>query len=245
LMAERVNALLRAQREFLANVSHELRTPLARIRVALDIAAEGDVESARQCLREIAEDWGDLDRRVEDVLTVARFDLGRDGAVGALTLRYEALESGKLAERAATAFRSVHARHTLELDVADAPRLYGDGAMLRRVVDNLLNNAAKYSEPGTTIRLGIIDHGSEVEFAVADHGIGIDAGDMPRLFEPFFRSDKSRARKTGGVGLGLALAKRIVEAHHGRITVESEVGAGTTVRFIVPIEPPAGPGDVA
>ncbi len=245
LMAERVNALLRAQREFLANVSHELRTPLARIRVALDIAAEGDMESARQCLREIAEDWGDLDRLVEDVLTVARFDLGRDGAVGALTLRYEAIDSGKLAERAAAAFRSVHARHTLEVDAGDAPTLYGDGAMLRRVVDNLLNNAAKYSEPGTTIRLTIAKRDDDIEFAVSDHGIGIDAGDMPRLFEPFFRSDKSRARKTGGVGLGLALAKRIVEAHHGRITVESQVGVGTTVRFVVPTEPPASAADVA
>jgi signal transduction histidine kinase len=237
LMAERVNGLLRAQREFLANVSHELRTPLARIRVALDIAAEGDMDSARQCLREIAQDWGDLDRLVEDVLTVARFDLGQDRAVAAMTLRYEAIDPDKLANRAAAAFRSVHARHTLELDAAGAPMLYGDGAMLRRVVDNLLNNAAKYSEPGTTIRLSIAQRDDHIEFTVADRGIGIDAADMPRLFEPFFRSDKSRARKTGGVGLGLALAKRIVEAHHGHIDVHSQIGVGTTVRFRVPIDP--------
>jgi two-component system OmpR family sensor kinase len=237
-MADRVNALLRAQREFLANVSHELRTPLARIRVALDIAAEGDMESARESLRLITEDWGDLDRLVETVLTVARFDLAQDPNLAAMELRYQTFDARKLGDRAAAAFRSLH-EQTLEVASDDQLlEICGDASLLRRVVDNLLNNAGKYSDPETTIRLEIHRRGDVVELRVSDHGIGIDAADLPRLFEPFFRSDRSRARKTGGVGLGLALAKRIVEAHHGHIVVESQVGVGTTVAFTIPAEPP-------
>jgi signal transduction histidine kinase len=241
-MAERVNALLRAQREFLANVSHELRTPLARIRVALDIAAEGDMQSARDSLRLIAEDWGDLDRLVETVLTVARFDLSQDPSLAAMELKYQTVDARKLGDRAAAAFRSMH-KQNLEVISDDQPiEICGDASLLRRVIDNLLNNAGKYSDPDTTIRLETHRRGDNVEIRVGDHGIGIDAADLPRLFEPFFRTDRSRARKTGGVGLGLALAKRIVEAHHGRIVVESQVGAGTTVSFTIPVEPDAGGG---
>lgn len=247
-MAERVNALLNAQREFLANVSHELRTPLARIRVALDLAAEGDLAAARESLRLIAQDWDDLDRLVEDVMTVARFDLGQDARIPAVKLKHARIEAGALAERSAAAFRSLH-RHRLDVVLDDGPlELEGDAALLRRVIDNLLNNAGKYSEPNTPIRLDVHRREGAIEFAVTDQGIGIDAADLPRLFEPFFRSDRSRARKTGGVGLGLTLAKRIVEAHHGRISVHSKAGAGTTVTFTVPVgsvgddeEPPASP----
>jgi two-component system, OmpR family, sensor kinase len=234
-MADRVNAMLVGQREFLANVSHELRTPLARIRVALDIAAEGDLEAAKQSLREIAADWSDLDRLVEDVLAVARFDLAHASSVAAVTLEYEALDLQDLIERVLVAFRAVHPMRAVELVGCDQPiALVADGVMVRRVIGNLLDNAAKYSDPGTPIRLEVRAGESEIDIAVGDRGIGIDAVDLPRLFEPFFRTDRSRARKSGGVGLGLALAKRIVEAHGGTIAVESVSGSGTTVRFTIP-----------
>ena len=237
-MAERVNALLNAQREFLANVSHELKTPLARIRVALELADDDDLNAVRRSLQLIAQDWGDLDRLVDDVLTVARFDLAQDARIAAVQLNYERIDVRALAERVAAGFRSLH-RHRFEVVVHEAAaQFYGDATLLRRVLDNLLHNAGKYSDANTIVRLEIRQRGSDIEFSVLDHGIGIDAADLPRLFEPFFRSDRSRARKTGGVGLGLALAKRIVEAHHGRILVRSEAGAGTTVAFTIPVEPP-------
>ncbi len=237
-MAERVNALLRTQREFLANVSHELRTPLARIRVALDIAAEGDVESARESLAEITEDWTDLDRLVESLIAIARLDLAGDPTVPAAALREEPLDAVHLVERAAIGFAGMYPEHTLvvEHDEAALP-MVGDGAMLRRVLDNVLGNAAKYSDPSAPIHLAVRQRGDDIEFTVSDRGIGIDAADLPRLFEPFFRADRSRTRKTGGAGLGLALARRIIDAHHGRISVASAVGAGTTVTFTVPSAP--------
>jgi signal transduction histidine kinase len=237
-MADRVNALLRTQREFLANVSHELRTPLARIRVALDIASEGDVAAARESLSDITEDWADLDRLVDSLIMIARMDLTGDPTMPAAALRHAPLDAVELAERAAAAVRAAYPRHSVDVEHADAALpLVADAGLLRRVLDNVLTNAAKYADPGAPIQLAVRRVGDEIEFAVADRGIGIDAPDLPHLFEPFFRADRSRTRKTGGTGLGLALAKRIIDAHQGRIRVDSAVGTGTTVTFAVPVAP--------
>jgi two-component system OmpR family sensor kinase len=108
-------------------------------------------------------------------------------------------------------------------------------------VDNLLDNAAKYSEAPAKISIVARLEGEKLVVSILDEGIGIDPQDLPRLFTPFFRTDRSRARGTGGVGLGLALAKRIVEAHGGSIGAESRVGLGTTIRFRIPAAPGAGP----
>lgn len=237
-MAERVNVLLHSQREVLANVSHELRTPLARIRVALDIAAEGDVAAARQSLLDIAEDWNDLERLVEDVLTVARLDLAHDRAAPDL-VRYESVDPRLLVERVAMRFQALHPNRALAVDCRGraSQRMWADPSLLRRVFDNLLSNAAKYSEAGTIVGVAVQTTPVAIEFTVADRGIGIGGADLPHVFTPFFRSDRSRARKTGGAGLGLALVKRIVEAHQGTIGIESHVGIGTTVRFTIPALP--------
>jgi signal transduction histidine kinase len=219
-MAARLERLIRSERELLANVSHELRTPLARIRVALDLASEGDLEKARRYLGEIGTDLAELERLIDDVLTAARLDQG-----GALPLRRQRVEAREIVERAAERFRAA---------APDRPGLDADPALLRRALDNLLDNARKYADGPAPVRLLArrVDGGLEVE--VRDQGVGIDPADLPRIFTPFFRSDRSRARGTGGVGLGLALARRIVEAHGGSISVESAPGRGTAVRLRIP-----------
>jgi signal transduction histidine kinase len=236
-MAEQVTRLLRRQKELLANVSHELRTPLARIRVALDLAAEGDAELAREALADIAHDWGDLDRLVEDVLAAARFDLGSESSKTPL-LRKEILDLGPELQRSVARFRQVHHGRELDVDVPPGlPAIEGDPVVLRRVFDNLLDNARKYSEPGSRIALRAHAGDGGVVVEVSDHGIGIDPDDLAHVFAPFYRTDRSRARATGGVGLGLTLAKRIVDAHHGRIDIDSAPGEGTTVRVVLPSAP--------
>ncbi|MFY0571246.1 sensor histidine kinase [Archangium lansingense] len=242
-MAERITHLLRSQKELLANVSHELRTPLSRIRVALDLANEGDATLARESLADIAEDLNELERLVSDVLTAARLDLATEQTPGATPpLRRELVEAQTLVDKAAARFRSTHPVHRLEVRVDEGtlPVLEADPVLLRRALDNLLDNAGKYSEPQTTVRLLArpLEHGLQVE--VRDEGIGIDPNDLPHLFTPFFRSDRSRARKTGGVGLGLALARRIIVAHGGTLTLESQPDQGTTIRITLPAAPEAG-----
>ncbi|APR83389.1 Phosphate regulon sensor protein PhoR (SphS) [Minicystis rosea] len=229
-MAERITTLLRAEKELLANVSHELRTPLSRIRVALEIAEEGDAETARAALHDIAQDLSELERLISDVLTAARLDLD-EGPVGSgiPPLRREHIEVSGMLEHAAAKFRTAHPKRTLVVTLApDLPEIDGDPVLLRRVVDNLLENARKYSARDEgEIELHASVEEAMVHIEVRDRGIGIRPEDLPHVFRPFFRADRSRTRKTGGFGLGLALARRIVEAHEGTIALESTVGEGT------------------
>jgi signal transduction histidine kinase len=233
-MADRITALLQGQRELLANVSHELRTPLARIRVALDLAAEGDAEASRDALANISTDWGDLERLVEDVLAAARLDLG-SAEPGGFPLRRDQVDVADLADAAQARAQVVYPSEPLELDVEpDLPLIEGDGALLRRVIDNLIDNARKYSDPASPITLRMRRDGDGVLIAVIDRGMGIDAADLPHIFTPFFRADRSRTRKTGGVGLGLTLVRRIVTAHGGSVDVKSTVGQGTEMYVKLP-----------
>ncbi len=236
-MADRIEDLRRKEKELLADVSHELRTPLARIRVVLDLAAEGDPAAARGFLKEIASDLGEVEHLVDDIISTARLDLdaSRDGD-SYPPLRHEAVFVAELVARTSAQFRDRRPQRILRCDTEVRGDLVvsGDAALLRRVLSNLLDNADKYSSDNTPIQLTVSTAPGQVELAVVDQGIGIGSDDMPRLFSPFFRADRSRTRHTGGVGLGLALSKRIVDAHQGTITVESVLGQGTTMRVQLP-----------
>jgi signal transduction histidine kinase len=238
-MAARIERLVRNEKELLANVSHELRTPMARIRFALELAAGGDGEEARRYLGEIGTDLSELERLVEDVLTSARLDLeqGRAGD-GTLVLHRAPTGLQSLIDHAVQRFRTAYPDRELQLDlVPPLPEIDVDPVLLRRVIDNLLDNARKYADPSQPIVLAAGEVGGEAWLEVRDRGPGIAPEDLPHLFSPFFRADRSRARGTGGVGLGLTLAKRVVEAHGGRIAASSVVGEGTTIRFGIPILP--------
>jgi len=227
-----------SEKELLANVAHELRTPLTRIGVALDLASEGDGEAARASLAEIAVDVNELEAIVDDILTAMRFEIAAGQApTPSLPLHRAPTRAGEIATASASRFRDRHGQRALEVDIAaDLPRIDVDPMLLRRVLDNLLENAHKYTpDPAAAIRLRTSQIGDLVRYEVADRGIGIAPDDLPRVFTAFFRGEKSRSRETGGVGLGLTLAKRIVEAHDGTIDVASEVGKGTTVAVMVPI----------
>jgi signal transduction histidine kinase len=231
-MAERLQRLVRAERELLANVSHELRTPLSRIRVALELAEEGDHEKAQRYLSEIGADLAEIDGLVEEILTAARLEgAGPNG----LPIHPARVELGPLIEDVAARFRAADPERPLALEVGSPlPAIDADAPLLRRLVENLLDNARKYSEPGAAVTLAARAEPGAVILEVRDRGIGIDAADLPRLFTPFFRTDRSRARGTGGVGLGLNLARRIAEAHGGTIAAESLPGQGTTIRVVLP-----------
>jgi two-component system OmpR family sensor kinase len=236
-MADRVGRLVASQRELMANVSHELQTPLSRIRVAVELMTGGDASRAEEMLNEIMQDLEELEQLIDDVMTLARLDLSR-GQKGGLVPRprSETVALSELLARSCQRFRALHDTHTLVAQVpAGLPTLPdADPVLLRRVFDNVLDNARKYSPEGSAIELTARVEGDTCRVTIVDHGIGIDAGDVDKVFTPFFRSDRSRARETGGVGLGLALARRVVESHGGRIALSSQVGQGTTVTIEIP-----------
>jgi two-component system OmpR family sensor kinase len=201
------------------------------------------VQVARGSLEEIAVDLGELEGMIEDILTTTRIDLQSSAHRTGFPLRRRQVAPGSIAQQASARFRSRYPERGLSVSVAAAlPEILVDSTLFRRVIDNLLDNAQKYSKVESLITLGVEgEQDGAVVFEVADQGMGISEGDLPRVFEPFFRAERSRSRATGGVGLGLTLAKRIVEAHGGRIALDSGVGRGTRARVSVE----AGQGTVA
>lgn len=231
-MADRTAGVMLAQRQLMGDVSHELRTPLSRIRVALELAAE-DPSAAKDVLADVGMDLDEIDQLIADILTTARLD-------GEPHLDRRPTLLSELVDRAIQRFTTRFPRRTLEQDLnAGDLDIECDPVLLRRALDNLLDNAAKYSDNDAPVKLVVraaprpnITH---VVFEVVDRGIGMSPDDLSRAFTPFWRADGSRNRRTGGVGLGLALARRIARAHGGEVTLTSVPQQGTTARLEVPV----------
>lgn len=236
--ADRVVMLMSSQQALMADVSHELRTPLARIRVALDLLIDGvEPQAAVELLPGVADDLTDLERLIDDIMTAARFDLSQAGEHPAgVPLHLEPTAGDALVEEAAARFRARCDTHPLRLELApDLPTLTVDRVLVRRAIDNLLQNARRYSDPGRPIQLIVAPVADGVRITVVDEGIGMRPDEVERAFTPFYRGDESRSRATGGAGLGLALVQRVVEAHGGAIAIDSALGAGTRVAFTLPV----------
>ncbi|HEY4241678.1 MAG TPA: HAMP domain-containing sensor histidine kinase [Kofleriaceae bacterium] len=225
-MAGRIEQLLRTQRAMMADISHELRTPLTRIKLALDLAS-ADPKGAQQVLDDVGTDLEEIEQIIEDVFVVVRLD-SADGAI----VRRAEVDVGELLARSAERFEAHHPAHPLTFEPATAPILaHADGALVRRAIDNLLDNAAKYSPAGTGVVLRLRESADARSIEVIDQGIGMSVSEVERAFTPFWRADHSRTRDTGGVGLGLALARRIARAHGGDVELESRRDVGTIARF--------------
>jgi len=234
-MAARIEALVRSEKRLLANVSHELRTPLARIHVVLELASDGDPERIRSYLSEIAQDLGELENLVDDVLATARLEAASGGVGEArFPIHWSTVDVGVLVERSRARFASLHPERELQVVTdGELPELRCDPALLRRVVDNLLDNAAKHA-PEAPISLTASADDDEVRIEVADRGPGMAPEVAARAFDPFYRADESRDRRSGGVGLGLSIIRSVVEAHGGKVELHTAPGRGTSVTARIP-----------
>ncbi len=235
-MAGRVARLLQAQRELLTNVSHELRTPLSRLRVALELAADTDGPAAKDELHAAEEDLAQLEHMVEDVLRVASLDLAAlQPESSQPPTRVQRIDLAALAERTTRRFATACADRPVDVTAPDDPLwVDADAELVRRAIDNLLDNARKYSEPDAPIAVHVTADDHHAIVTVTDAGIGIDPADQPHVFTPFFRADRSRARVTGGVGLGLTLVQRIAVAHGGSVALGSAPARGTRITLTLP-----------
>ncbi len=223
------------RRDFVANVSHELKTPVTSIKgfveTLLDGAKDDPIDSDR-FLRIIAKQADRLHAIIEDLLALSKIEQSEDHEDVVLA----SAPLKPLLDSALTTCQSTARDRQIEVTLECPPEMRAriNALLLEQAVVNLLDNAIKYSEPESEVRVTACDDNGEVNICVADHGPGIAEEHLPRIFERFYRVDRARSRKLGGTGLGLAIVKHIAQVHHGRVTVDSTVGAGSTFTIHLP-----------
>lgn len=217
--------------QMLSAVSHEMRTPMTAILGFTEfmLEEEGSAEERRGYLEAMQREGQRLNRLIDNFLRLGRLKSQRE------SLHRERLHPQELLAPLAKKYAQASPRHPLRLEIAEGTGpFWGEAEDLALVIDNLLANALQYSPEGGEIVLGAKSRGDEVLLWVKDPGIGIEAGELERIFVPFFRVDNSDQRKTSGVGLGLPLAREIVSRHQGRIWAESAPGSGSTFYVALP-----------
>lgn len=220
------------RRNMVADVAHELRTPLSNIQGYLEAIRDGVIEPDAAAIGSLSEEASLLSRLVNELQELSLAEAGE------LKLVYQAEDIADLVKQAVVPLQPqvVAKGIMLSLDLAeDLPLVNIDWQRVNEVLHNLLENAVVHTPEGGTINVGASAKGRWVEVNVSDTGEGIPAEDLPHIFERFYRVDKSRARATGGSGLGLTIAKRLIEAHGGTITVQSRLGKGSCFSFTVPV----------
>ena len=229
----RVRRLETVRRDFISNVSHELRTPLASLKALTETLRDGaldDPKAAHRFLGRMETEVDALTQMAQELLDLTRIESGQ------VPLELKAVPAAGLLSLAADRMRAQAERAGLVIRLGtpqDITEVWADPSRLEQVLVNLIHNAVKFTRPGGEVVLLAQIEGEVVRFAVKDTGVGIPADDLERIFERFYKAD--RARSGGGTGLGLSISRHIIEAHGGRIWVESEEGRGSTFYFTIPV----------
>ena len=243
-----VRRVEQVRRDFIANISHELRTPLSSIKLIAETLSGGavdDMVTAQDFAGQIEREVDHLAQLVDELLELSMIESGEVQLAIAPTPPGEVI--GSVVER----MRPLAERNRVTLEQIPSPasgaaklRAAADSARLEQALVNLVHNAIKFSHPEGSVRVGWEVRPGQVRFLVADEGIGIPQSHLPRIFERFYKVDRSRARtsepdrgelRTGSAGLGLAIVRHIAEAHHGRVGAESQEGKGSTFWIDIPI----------
>ncbi len=211
------------RREFSANVSHELKTPLTSIYGNAEMLKEGVVKTEDQpeFYAKIMNEAARLIALIDDIIMLSELDEGK------LRKSLDEIDLADVAKECANALKQKADRHQVGVSVSGTGWIRANRSLIYEMFYNLIDNGIKYSNAGGTVRVEVSQSAGRVSVAVADSGIGIAPEDLGRMFERFYRSDKSRSKKSGGTGLGLAIVKHIILAHGGSINAASELGKGT------------------
>lgn len=228
-----IGAAWQRQRDFVADASHELRSPLAAVRSSLEavLSKPGEtIEEKKDFLEGMGDELARLSRLVDDMLLMARADSG------AMEFRQENVNIASVAESAVALMKPVAEKKRMQcgIEIEAAPLVRGDAERLKQALLILLDNAVKYTPEGGGVHVNVSYHMGKAVVEVSDTGIGISREHWQLIFERFYRVDRARSRESGGQGLGLSIAKWIVESHRGSISVKSEFGRGSTFTVILP-----------
>jgi two-component system phosphate regulon sensor histidine kinase PhoR len=232
----RLRKLERIRTDFVANVTHEIRTPLTAIIGFVETLQQGavdDRQKARAFLQTIHENAQRLNRLVDDLLILSGIELGE------MTLHMEGLSLADVLDQVLAVVTARVSEKNLRVvkDIpAGIPRIMADRDRLAQILLNIVDNAVKFTPAGGTVAVTASSEETGcLTVRIADTGVGIPKGEIPRLGERFYRADKTRSRELGGTGLGLAIVKHLMKAHQGRMTIDSTLGRGTTVSLHFPI----------
>ena len=229
--ANRLQGVEERRRKMISDLSHELGTPLTVIRGYLEMLKEETVTLTPDIREELYQEAERMNRLLEDLRTLSKIE------AGSLSLRLRVFNPQPVIQEVVTALTANN--HNLDCHIeldspSTLPNIFADPDRLRQILLNLISNAIRYTPSGSiTVRVWVTQ--SHLWIAVIDTGIGISSDDLPHIFERFWRSERSQALSSEGSGIGLAIAKRLVEAQGGWIEVESELGSGSTFRFTLPI----------
>jgi signal transduction histidine kinase len=230
----------RLKDELVQNVSHELRTPLTFVKGYVDLLLDGEMglinPDQQHALQIVGDKTAEITRLIDDIMSLQRIE--------STNLMLETFSMVNLVEEAISCHRLTADNHGIFL-LWDGPGqpvfVTADRGRLNQVFDNLIGNAMKFSPNGGTVQVNLTEEDGYVRVAIADQGIGVPSDKLDRIFERFYQVDGSARRRFGGTGIGLAIVKRIIDAHQGRIWVESEVNKGSTFYFTLPKAPQATP----
>jgi signal transduction histidine kinase len=231
-MADNLQRAEKLRRNMVADVAHELRTPITNLSGYLEAIGDGVVAPDAATISSLSEESASLSRLVDELQELSLAEAGE------LKLDRQTDDIARLIEQTAAVLQPQATAKGLSLVLnlpEKLPSVSIDTHRIRQVLNNLLKNAVAHTGQGGTITVTAWQEGSEIKFSVADTGEGIPPDDLPNIFERFYRVDKSRARATGGSGLGLTIAKRLVEAHGGRIEAASQPGKGSLFTVTLPL----------
>ena len=232
-MAEKLEKVETMRRQLIGDVTHELRTPLTAVKGYLEGVMDGVLPASPETFQQIHAEIDRLQRLVNDLQELSRVESG------AVQLELALTSPAGLIEKIESNFGNQFSEKDIQL-LADVepgiPNILVDSDRIIQVLTNLVGNALQYSSCGGGVNLSVHQDKSEIVFSVKDTGIGISAEQLPYIFNRFYRTDKSRNRASGGSGIGLTIAKALIQAHHGRIWAESKgEGRGSTFSFSIPL----------
>lgn len=230
-MAERIESLLASQKRLTRDVSHELRSPLARMNVALELAKQKSNPEIKTLLERIETENARLNEMISQILTLSRLEARAE------KIEKRGVNLKKLVEQIASDadFEAAGRSKSVRVLRADECRVFGNEVLLRSAVENVVRNALRYTKNGNPVEISLTNDDGKARVQVRDYGEGVPEDELRDMFEPFYRIAEARERKTGGIGLGLAITKQCVEAHNGEITARNAEGGGLIVDILLPV----------
>jgi two-component system, OmpR family, sensor histidine kinase CpxA len=233
VMAEKIESLVNSQRRLLGDISHELRSPLARLNVALELARQRSGAEATSALERIQREAENLNEMIGQLLALTRLESGAEG------FKKTELDLAQLVRDITgdADFEARSRKRSVKIESPESCTIVGNEQLLRRAIENVVRNAVQYTAEGTEVevKLECGDRTGEAVIAVRDHGAGVPENALAEIFRPFYRVDDARDREAGGVGLGLAIADRVIHLHGGTVEAANASTGGLVVRIMLPI----------